>query len=349
MSESRYQTMAAELTAKIIAQLEKGDLRWIRGWRSIDAPLNGFTGIPYRGSNVVWLRMAAATIGSEDPRWYTGNQLKAINHHQQMAAIAAAGLDLNDYASLVKYGAKYKSADGIVWASTSPFHFSKFVNFQGVHPAGYVWKWGTYTKQDAETGEEKEGMYAKTFPVFNGAQVHNPEPWQSDLPEPPRIGRIERLRESFPVPTIRGGDSAYYSPGRDIIVMPPLRAFITAQEDAATWLHEAGHATGHPSRCDRDFSGSRGSPKYAREELVGECFSALACQVYNVEHAITNTGAYIASWLSVLHDDKTFIFRAMAEAQKALDWVLQHDPDWHPTGEVGVDATAVEVPEVVTA
>ena len=67
-----------------------------------------------------------------------------------------------------------------------------------------------------------------------------------------------------------GGDKAFYNPSCDRITLPEMNKFETEYDYMATLLHEAGHATGHISRLNRDMTGVFGSPEYAKEELRAE-------------------------------------------------------------------------------
>lgn len=49
-------------------------------------------------------------------------------------------------------------------------------------------------------------------------------------------------------------DMACYIPSRDVIAMPPLAAFESAEDYAATLNREAVHGTGAPHRVDRDLA-----------------------------------------------------------------------------------------------
>lgn len=70
------------------------------------------------------------------------------------------------------------------------------------------------------------------------------------------------------------GDRAYYSPANDTITLPPMTTFHSEYGYYATKLHESCHATGHPSRLNRDIENSFGSQKYAIEELRAEIGSS---------------------------------------------------------------------------
>jgi antirestriction protein ArdC len=121
-----------------------------------------------------------------------------------------------------------------------------------------------------------------------------------------------------------GGDSAFYSPTRDFISMPPMAAFNSANGYHSTLLHESVHATGHKSRLDRDFSKRFGDESYAFEELVAELGSAMLCAHCGIDGEMqANHVAYIANWLKVLRNDKKAILTASAKAQQALDFLTK--------------------------
>ena len=90
-----------------------------------------------------------------------------------------------------------------------------------------------------------------------------------------------------------------------------------------------GHATGHPSRLNRDLRNSLGSPDYAREELRAEIAQVMVCTELGIgECEFTNGAAYIASWLETLRSDRKEIFRAAADAQRIADYLLALHPDY---------------------
>ena len=87
-----------------------------------------------------------------------------------------------------------------------------------------------------------------------------------------------------------------------------------------------GHATGHPSRLNRDFSGSFGSKKYAFEEMIAEQTAAFSCAALGIVPTVRHAD-YIGSWLEVLRQDNRAIIRAASQASKAADYLLGFAPD----------------------
>ena len=94
---------------------------------------------------------------------------------------------------------------------------------------------------------------------------------------------------------------------------------------AALWVlcryRHNGHATGHPSRLNRNLINSFGSKDYAREELIAEMGSAFLCAALGIVPTVRHAD-YLASWLAVLREDNRAIFRAASAASKAADWLL---------------------------
>jgi antirestriction protein ArdC len=83
------------------------------------------------------------------------------------------------------------------------------------------------------------------------------------------------------------------------------------------------HWTRHPSRLARDFGRKQwGDEGYAQEELFAELGAAFLCADLELatEPREENT-SYIANWLEVLRNDTRFIFKAVAHAQRAADYM----------------------------
>ena len=84
---------------------------------------------------------------------------------------------------------------------------------------------------------------------------------------PERVKDVELIIEASGVPVRIGGERAFYNPALDVIQMPPDEAFHGPEQRAVVVLHELAHASGHPTRLNRDLSGGFGSVLYAKEEL----------------------------------------------------------------------------------
>jgi len=142
-----------------------------------------------------------------------------------------------------------------------------------------------------------------------------------------RVERAEALVRAVPnPPTIReGGGSAWYRPIDDVVQVPPLEYFDTADHYYSTLFHELGHATGHKSRLDRPTVMDRiqfGSSGYGREELIAELTSAFCCASIGLDNSLVdNSASYIQSWLTVLKSDSKAVVMAASKAQRAADYL----------------------------
>jgi antirestriction protein ArdC len=109
-------------------------------------------------------------------------------------------------------------------------------------------------------------------------------------------------------------------------MVPPPQAYFEPINWHRTALHELGHASGHPSRLNRDLTGSHGTKKYAFEELVAEINAAFCCASLGIVPTVRHAD-YIGSWLEVLREDNRAVVRAASQASKAADYLLGFLPD----------------------
>ena len=122
------------------------------------------------------------------------------------------------------------------------------------------------------------------------------------------------------------GSKAYYSSITDRITFPPRQLFTSAEEHFATLAHEASHSTGSPKRLNRKSIAEAapfGSPVYSFEEMVAEMGAAYLCAEAGISNAVlANQAAYVAGWLKKLRDDRKLLIHAAAQAQHAVDFIL---------------------------
>ena len=114
-----------------------------------------------------------------------------------------------------------------------------------------------------------------------------------------------------------GGDRACYIPSKDAICLPKDSAFTDENERESTKAHEGIHATGAKHRLDRN------KPSYAYEELVAELGAAMVCASLGVPLDKLQHTSYIQSWLKQLKDDTSFVFKAAADASKAVKYLTR--------------------------
>lgn len=190
----------------------------------------------------------------------------------------------------------------------------------------YFFKMREYEKENADTGDTEKHRYPllKTFWVFNVEQCDGIE-----IPEPEEQTRewndakaVEAMVAKTGAIINHGGNVACYVPSRDVINMPKKDQFKLRGDYYATLIHELTHWTGHKSRLDRFvWSASFGNADYAQEELVAEMGSAFLCAKYKMDGRLQHA-SYIKSWLKVLENDHSLIWKAASKAQQAADFIL---------------------------
>jgi antirestriction protein ArdC len=182
-----------------------------------------------------------------------------------------------------------------------------------------------------DTGDAAQAIpFLKRFTVFNADQCYGLSADITTVVPPPPPGmiepRVEALIKATGIDFRIGGNRGFYAPAEDYVQVPPPAAYWEPINWHRTALHEIGHASGHPSRLDRDLSGSHGSKKYAFEELIAELCAAFSCASLGIVPTVRHAD-YIGSWLEVLREDNRAIVRAASQATKAADYVLGSVPD----------------------
>lgn len=294
--------IAQEITDEIIGLLEAGgELPWRMPWkRSAGCLPLRHEGSPYRGINVIMLGLRAMSRGYASPYWMSYRQAVDLGGQVRKGEKAAA---------VVYYGVgKNRRAD----ASPTPAASS-----------------------EAHDGEGGDSCYRflKWFPAFNADQVDGLparyHPTRDDLdggarPIADLAAIADALITGLGVTYVEGGDRACYIRALDQIHMPDIRRFTDAERFYATKFHEAAHATEHPKRLNIDYGvKSFGNEAYARGELYGELTAATlgATLGFKPDHIADHAG-YIQSWLKALRNDKRFILKAAADAQRGADYLL---------------------------
>jgi antirestriction protein ArdC len=292
-----------KVTNRIIADLEQGELTWLKPWNSgntegrIVRPVR-HNGMPYSGINVLMLWSAAVESGFASPFWMTFKQAQEFGAHVR----------------------KGERGSLVVYANTI-----------------------TRTEEGENGSEEERRIpFMKGYTVFNVEQIEGLPEHYAAKPEAvidaaQRIDHADAFFSATGADIRHGGNSAHYSGGSDHVQMPPFEAFRDPEAYYATLAHELTHWTKHPKRLDRDFGRKRwGDEGYAKEELVAELGAAFLC----ADLALTpepgmDHAAYIQSWLKVLKEDKRAIFSAAAHAQRAADFLhglQQQQPEQQDEG-----------------
>jgi antirestriction protein ArdC len=274
------------VTNQIIAALEAGTPPWVCPWdRSHGSaiPANLTTGRPYRGINVLLLNLQQIVGGYADNRWLTFQQAS-------------------------KLGGRIRRGE-----SGTRIVFFKLLDRDDLAASA------------PPSAARKVIPLLRSFTVFNAAQADGlPASLTAQEPAPEGwnpVAIADALLSRSGAHIQHGGNRAFYSPGLDLIQLPPLSAFSAPASYYSTALHELTHWTGHTSRCDRLQSARQHIEAYAFEELVAEMGSAFL----NARCGLAGTlhhASYISDWLRALRNDRRLVFSAASMAQKAVDYLI---------------------------
>jgi antirestriction protein ArdC len=283
------------VTNRIIDDLERGVLPWLRPWNAehaagrITRPLR-FNGERYNGINILQLWYAAETSGYACPIWMTFQQAIQLGGHVKKG----------EHGTPVVYASKFTKKE----------------------------------TDDAGDEVEREIPFLKEYTVFNVEQCEDLPAHFYQLKEEPKekMQRVEHADGFFAntkADIRHRGNQACYTISGDYVRMPPFECFRDPESYCATLAHELTHWTRHPSRLNRDFGRKRfGDEGYAVEELVAELGAAFLCADLRItaeprpDHA-----GYIEHWLKVLKDDKRAIFSAASHASRAVDFLHKLQPE----------------------
>ena len=257
----------------------------------------------YRGINAFWLKLLSLQKGYQDPRWVTMVQImdKGGKYHPKEKWHLKKGAKATYVEYWYPYDVKAKRA----------------------------LTWEQYQKELANGRRNTEFKLSSRYTaVFNAGEVEGiPEWMRVPAARIPSDAFVEKLCSGMCVKIFTdGGDHAFYSPAWDQIHLPVPESFTSAYAFYATALHELAHATGHPSRLNRDQKGKFGSTSYAYEELVAEmcsCFAGANLHTEAEPEHIENHRAYVQFWVQGIREQPETLVRAIRDAQTAacyMDW-----------------------------
>lgn len=314
----------AEMLMKRMEEMQKDWHKgWIGGGSMFGLPQN-ISGRTYEGSNAFLLFLHTAENGYKAPVYMTYGQLHKEGAHVLKGEKAVP---------VFKWGFSIKDKDG---KKVTEEEFNNMT--------------------DDEKKECKRRPFLKIYPEFNIDQTN-----MSEVNKEKYDAVVSQFRKTD-VPTITDGmyvnkaidrmmekqewvckiqydkeeKGAYYSPAKDIVVLPtkaqfrihpddPEECFKDGQEYYGTALHEMAHSTGHPSRLDRLKPAAFGSPEYAKEELVAELTSAMVGNTLGFDRRISdNNVAYLQNWTSALRKEPKFIVSVMADVNKASRIIIEN-------------------------
>lgn len=298
MKGKQQPSIYSRITEQFIKALHDGAPPWIRPWSmqssSCGHPTNAISGRKYTGINVPILWSVANTRKYESDRWLTFRQTAKIRAKIRRGQkgtlvilyrrVQLPKQDANGDALLMPNGEPIMSTIKLVKGFTL-FNIAQCENLPE--------KYRNLEHEDASETHWDPHAAAENLLVKSGASVKH------------------------------SGNTAFYSPKKDQICLPPRKSFCSTGGYYSTILHELAHWTGHKSRLNRPGITKvlkPTSPEYAFEELIAEISTAFLCAELGIPGELRHEG-YILAWIKALESDPRAIFKASSHATQAVKYL----------------------------
>ena len=273
----------AEVSTRIVAELEHGAAPWIKPWSATagqNVPQNAVTSRAYSGCNVILLWLARSRRWPT-PRFLTFKQAIEAGGHVRKGEHGTKIYFVKQLQIKDSEGEETDTRLIPLLREYMVFNVSQCENLPDSIKAGKPMRVRNPDTRDALADE---------FLRSTGADVRE------------------------------GNGEAFYVPSHDFISMPAFETFKGADHFYNVAFQELTHWTGNKSRLDRDLKHRFGERAYAAEELVAELGAAFLGAEFGFDGDVRNAG-YIATWIDLLKADKRAFFTACSKAQAAADYL----------------------------
>jgi len=311
-----------EMMIDRMERMKAGD--WKKGWIDGEAvygmPQN-INGRNYSGSNSFFLQMDSAMHGYKTPVYMTFLQIQKENARINKGAEAMPVI----YWDVSIKDANGKRVDRDDYRNMSREEQDRCT----VLP--FMKAYHVFNMDQTNLAEVNKEKYDKMVEQFKAPEMRDAK----GMYENKALDRLfEKQEWVCPIQYDKVSANAYYSPSRDIIVVPKKEQFNIGKDKEEIYkdgmeyyssaLHEMAHSTGTENRLNRVKGDRFGDPKYAKEELVAELTAANTGYALGFDKRILdNNAAYLDGWISVLKENPKFIVSVMADVNKASNMVLE--------------------------
>lgn len=312
----------AEMMIKRMEEMKNSD--WQKGWiggYGVGMPQN-VSGRSYSGSNSFFLQLFTAAKSYATPVFMTFNQAHKLNAHvlkgEKSFPVTYWDVVLRD-----KDGKKISREDYNAMSKEERKEITAIPFFK---------TFPVYNVDQTNLKEVKPELYAKLVDKFRPIELKDTTGMYVNR----ELDRMVSQKEWVcPIIADTPSNRAFYSPSRDVVVIPMKAQFnkggtaddiyAHGQEYYSTMLHEMTHSTLTPDRLNRTVGSHFGDMKYAKEELVAELTAAMVGNSLGFDRRITdNSATYLDNWIKVLKEEPKFIVSVMSDVNKASDMILSH-------------------------
>ena len=311
-----------EMMIDRMERLKAGDWKkgWIGGGTVMGMPQN-LTGRNYSGSNSFFLQLDSAMHSYRTPVYMTFHQAMNEGLHIKKGSTSMP---------VIYWDLTVKDKDGHK-VSRDDYRNMTESERQLCDVRPFMKSYMVFNIDQTNLEEVNKEKYDKVIDRFKAPELRDTKGMYVNA----ALDRMfERQEWICRVQTDKMSDSAYYSPSRDIVVLPkkeqfnigstPEEIYKDGMEYYSSALHEMTHSTGTPERLNRTKGDKFGDDKYAKEELVAELSAAMMGNAMGFDARILdNNAAYLDGWIATLREDPKFIVSVMADVNKASGMVLE--------------------------
>lgn len=291
MTNKTQNTAYQVVTDRVIALLKDGVVPWQRPWDTTDdngTAINLKRKTAYRGLNAMLL----PCLGFTSRYWVTRKDAESLGGRIKQE-------HWYNYAVVVFWDWYLPKAETV-----KPEADQKRVPFLKYYR---VWNVEQTEGLDKHIPKDK-----KAKKLDNSKVIVQAEQIVKDYLNKPRISH--------------GGNSAYYSPANDYIIVPERGAFRQPEEYYSTLYHELVHSTGAKNRLGRFVPDCEAKlftkNSYGEEELIAEMGNSYLCAKAGIlDRTIDNSAGYIDGWIKRLQADEKLLVKACSRAMKAVDYI----------------------------
>ena len=298
---------------------------WRQGWTNGKGTMLGMpqnlSGRNYSGTNSFFLQMDTAMNAYRTPVYMTFMQAQKENIRIKKGAQSMP---------VIYWDLNIKNEHGKRVAESDYKQMSRSEqNKCEVRP--FLRAFSVFNVDQTNLEEVNKEKYDAIVDRFKGPQLRDTQ----GMYENRALDRMfERQEWICRVQNDRIVDGAYYSPARDMVIIPMKEQFNIGKnaeeifkdgmEYYSSALHEMTHSTGTANRLNRDKGAKFGDAKYAKEELVAELTAAMVGNTLGFDKRIlNNNAAYMDGWINALREEPKFIVSVMADVNKASKMILE--------------------------
>jgi len=298
---------------------------WRQGWTNGKGTMLGMpqnlSGRNYSGTNSFFLQMDTAMNAYRTPVYMTFMQAQKENLHIKKGAQSMP---------VIYWDLNIKDERGKRVAESDYKQMSRGEQAKcEVRP--FLRAFSVFNVDQTNLEEVNKEKYDAIVDRFKGPQLRDTQ----GMYENRALDRMfERQEWICRVQNDRIVDGAYYSPARDMVIIPMKKQFNIGKnaeeifkdgmEYYSSALHEMTHSTGTANRLNRDKGAKFGDAKYAKEELVAELTAAMVGNTLGFDKRIlNNNAAYMDGWINALREEPKFIVSVMADVNKASKMILE--------------------------